>query len=380
MRAAERAADGQPACLLRVEDRAGPLLHPGHHLDRRQHDEREPVAGATGDERLEQVVGEGREQEQSPSAMKATSDPPGRDQPEGQALTGDRERPERDELVVRAREEQRVDDDDRGEQDGRDAQRPKERAGRARVDQATAASDRAARTGRTTGGSRNAASRTSASRQQLRDRVAPMQPARSRPGSSRWSVDIARSRSSRSGLQAATVASPRLNIVRTVSGRATRMRKTTVYEIVLSSGSLVSPWANADWKMFSPSVRNSATSASVPPPVTPPNTPAAIGAEIAAATRPVVRPPIQTGKNRALSPRRAQYQAPAPTRSATISHADQPGRIGERQAGQVRPAEEVVRRPVGLHAGHRREVAARAEQQAQDREDEGERRRPPSRR
>ena len=36
----------------------------GTSLDGRQDDEREPMADAAGDERLEQVVGEGREQEQ----------------------------------------------------------------------------------------------------------------------------------------------------------------------------------------------------------------------------------------------------------------------------------------------------------------------------
>src|SRR6476469_3627756 len=61
--------------------------------------------------------------------------------------------------------------------------------------------------------------------------------------------------------------------------------------MVLSSGSLVRPCANADWKTLSPSVRNRATRASVPPPVTPPNTPAAIGAEIAAAAREVEHGP-----------------------------------------------------------------------------------------
>ena len=38
-------------------------LHPRHHLDRRQDDERDPMAGAARDERLEQVVGQRREQE-----------------------------------------------------------------------------------------------------------------------------------------------------------------------------------------------------------------------------------------------------------------------------------------------------------------------------
>ena len=57
---------------------------------------------------------------------------------------------------------------------------PRDRAGRGRSRRRPATST-TRRTGRTTGGSRNVASRTRRDRQQLRDRVAPMEPARSGP-------------------------------------------------------------------------------------------------------------------------------------------------------------------------------------------------------
>ncbi len=59
----------------------------------------------------------------------------------------------------------------------------------------------------------------------------------------------------RSPAQARTEDSPRLNSVRTVSGIAPRMTNTMVKVMVLSSGSLVRPWAKAEPKMLSPSVR-----------------------------------------------------------------------------------------------------------------------------
>ena len=62
----ERSLDPEAARLLGLEDRSGPRLHPRHHLDRRQDDERDPMAGAAGDHRLEEVVGEGREEERAP--------------------------------------------------------------------------------------------------------------------------------------------------------------------------------------------------------------------------------------------------------------------------------------------------------------------------
>ena len=61
-----------------------------------------------------------------------------------------------------------------------------------------------------------------------------------------------------------------------------------------------------------------------------------------------MNPPIQTGNQRALSPRRAQAQTPTATRKARTSDGDQPRRVGDGQAGQVRPAEEIVGRAVRL--------------------------------
>ena len=94
-----------------------------------------------------------------------------------------------------------------------------------------------------------------ATREELRQRVAAVQPARTPAGSSPVAVDIAASSARPDG--SATVGSPRLNIVRTVIGSAARMTKTTVKLIVLSSGSLVRPWAKTDWKTPRPSVRKS---------------------------------------------------------------------------------------------------------------------------
>ena len=59
----ERPLQRQTARLLCLEDRAGPGLHPRDHLDGGQDDERDPVAGASRDQRLERVVRERREQE-----------------------------------------------------------------------------------------------------------------------------------------------------------------------------------------------------------------------------------------------------------------------------------------------------------------------------
>ena len=89
MRRDERALQRQAARLLRLEDRPGAGLHPRDHLDGGQDDERDPVARAAGDERLEQVVGERREQE-GDRGEERDEDAAGRDQPERQALARDR--------------------------------------------------------------------------------------------------------------------------------------------------------------------------------------------------------------------------------------------------------------------------------------------------
>ena len=82
---------GQPARLLGLEDRPGPSLHPRHELDGGEDHERQAMADAAGDERLEQVVGEGREQEQD-RREERDEDPARRDESERQPLTGDRQR------------------------------------------------------------------------------------------------------------------------------------------------------------------------------------------------------------------------------------------------------------------------------------------------
>ena len=61
------------------------------------------------------------------AARKTTRIAPAGDEPEGQALTRERERPDRQQDVRRAREEEPVDDQDRDQQEGRDAHRPERR-------------------------------------------------------------------------------------------------------------------------------------------------------------------------------------------------------------------------------------------------------------
>ena len=126
-RRAERTLDRQAAGLLGLEDRAGPVLHPGHHLDGRQDDERDAVARAPRDQRLEHVVGQRREQERD-RGEEGDEHAPGRDESEGQALTGDRQRPERGEHVRRAREEQALTTTIEQEEQRRDPHRARHRA------------------------------------------------------------------------------------------------------------------------------------------------------------------------------------------------------------------------------------------------------------
>ena len=121
----EPSSDSPRACCAsRIAPRTRP--HPRHELDRRQHDERDPVARPARDERFEHVVGERREQERH-RREERDEHPPRRDEPERQPLTRDRERPERHQHVLRRREEQAVDDDDREQQNGRDAHRAEQR-------------------------------------------------------------------------------------------------------------------------------------------------------------------------------------------------------------------------------------------------------------
>ena len=220
----EPSSDSPRACCA---SRIAPArdLHPGHDLDRRQDDERDPVARTAGDERLEQVVSQGREQERD-RREERHQDPAGRDDPEGQALTGDGERPERREDVLRGREEQAVDDQDRKQQQGRDAHRPQQRSqqpGRPRRGQDRHGQDRQHQRRQ-----QERCQQDQAERQQLGQRVAPVKPARPRDeiaGGRRHPSPSA----GRRGLgHSATVASPRLYIVRTVIGRAPRIRNTIV--------------------------------------------------------------------------------------------------------------------------------------------------------
>ena len=153
-------------------------------------------------------------------------EPSGRDEPEGQPLTGDRERPDVDEDVRRAREEQRVDDEDRDEQDGRDPQRPEHRPGGARRTTRRRRASRA-RTGRTTAAAgtppAGPARPPAASSADCADAASSIPG----DGSSRWPSTSLPSVSSPTR-SVGDVVSPRLNIVRTVIGSAPRMRKTTV--------------------------------------------------------------------------------------------------------------------------------------------------------
>ena len=99
-------------------------------------------------------------------ARNATRTRPAEIEPERQPLTRDRERPERHQHVLRCREEQAVDDDDREQQDGRDAHRPDAAARAARPTRPRRAMA-TREDGRTSGGRRNAASSTRPSARSL---------------------------------------------------------------------------------------------------------------------------------------------------------------------------------------------------------------------
>ena len=112
----DRARDRQAACLLGLQDGTRSRLHAGHHLDDREDHERQSMADPTSDQRLEDVVGQGREEEED-GGQEDDQETTGRDDPEGDALPGHGCRPELDDDVPSAGEEERVDEDDRHEQE-----------------------------------------------------------------------------------------------------------------------------------------------------------------------------------------------------------------------------------------------------------------------
>ena len=159
------------------------------------------------------------------------------------------------------------------------------------------------------------------------------------------------------------------------------MMKTTVKLIVLSSGSLVRPWAKTDWKTPRPRVRNSATN----------SVRAAAGHATEDAGRdrgrddrgdeprgdPADPDRERTGRARRAAPRRrrdADQRRPPP--AATMNPS------GSASARPVRfaPPNRLSAAPVGLRPrSTRREIAGRAEQQPDHGEDQGrgrDRRRP----
>ena len=147
----------------------------------------------------------------------------------------------------------------------------------------------------------------------------------------------------------------------------------------MSSGSLVRPWAKADWKMLRPSVRKRATSASVPR--------AGDAAEDAGRDRRRDRRRDEAGRQ-AADPDREQAGSLAATRPApgargrpaSAMAATTTSPSGSGTASPVRFAPPRKRRACRRPARRRREVAVRREEQAQDREDEDRRPRSPSRR
>ena len=365
----ERSLERQAARLLRLEDRARPRPHPRHELDRRQHDERDPVARAAAmsasSRSSASVVNRNRTE-----ARNATRTRPAEIEPERQALAGDRERPERDQDVLRRREEQAVDDDDREQQDGRDAHRPHERPEQARRpgrDERW----RRARTGRTIGGSRKAASRTNPRPRSLVS------------GLRRWSQLDPR-RSSRLSRTSSCVAGRAARVIRdrglaAAVHRPDRDRQGAQDEeddrvadrlVERIAGQALREHRLEDVETERPEERDQGVRAAT-----------GDAAEDAGRDRGRDGRRDQAGRQ-AADPDREEpgvLAAPRPGPGAERRPGrrrpppDRPERIGQGEAGQVGAAEEGVRRAVRVDAVDRREVAGRAEQQAQDREDERER-------
>ena len=151
------------------------------------------------------------------------------------------------EHVLTAREQEAVEDHDRHEQERGDPKRteqPSSQPGRRRRNATTAIP----RTPRVDGRQEERGDQHEQETQQFRDRMPVVEPAGPR--------DVIARRRARHG---SMVWSPRLNSVRTEIGSAVRITNTIVKLIVLSSGSLVRPWAKTDWKTPSPSVRKRAT-------------------------------------------------------------------------------------------------------------------------
>jgi hypothetical protein len=127
----ERAGHGQSACLLRVENCARPRLKTRHELDGGEDHECEAVAHTACDQRLQQVVRQGREQEEH-GAQEDDGQTAGRHDAEVDPLPRQTDRSDRDNPFDLARIEQGVDDQDRGKEDRRDAQRARQLTQQAR--------------------------------------------------------------------------------------------------------------------------------------------------------------------------------------------------------------------------------------------------------
>ena len=88
IRVANGPVDGEARGPWAARIALGPRPHPRDELDRGQHDERDPMAHAARDEALEQVVGRRREAGTASRPRTTTSEPAGRDEPEGRGLRG----------------------------------------------------------------------------------------------------------------------------------------------------------------------------------------------------------------------------------------------------------------------------------------------------